>query len=89
MSRLKAFIFAVIFAALTMLKILCPTVTDELRTRLWSAAQCEADYTGALTAMGRSFSKGEAAEELISALGLFSQENVPVTAESTAPGEGA
>lgn len=89
MSRLKAFIFAAAIAVLTMLKILCPTVTDELRTRLWSAAQCEADYTEALTAMGRSVSKGEAADELISALGLFSQEKIPAAMDSAAPGEDA
>lgn len=89
MSRLKAFIFAMIFAALTVLKITCPTITDELRTRLWSAAECEADYSETLTAMGRRFSKGGAAEELISALGLFSQERIPAATESAAPGEGA
>lgn len=89
MSRLKAVILAVIFAALTMLKILCPAATNELRTRLWSAAECEADYSETLTAMGRSFSKGGAAEELISALGLFQQEKIPAATESAATGEEA
>lgn len=89
MSKLKAFIFAALIAALTLVKILSPALTEELRTRLWSAAQCEADYAGALTAMGRSFSKGEAAEELISALGLDEQEKLPAAAEGPEPGKDA
>lgn len=90
MSRLKACFFAALFLALTALKLLFPSATEAVRSKLMSAAQCDVNYTETLTAMGRSFVDGEAADELISALGLFIQERVPAAMdEQSAAGEGA
>ena len=77
MSRFKACFFTALFLALTALKLLFPNATEAVRGKLWSAAQSDVNYTETLTAMGRSFVDGEAADELISALGIYTQERVP------------
>lgn len=90
MNRFKACFFAALFLALTAFKIMCPSVAETMRSKLWSAAQCDMDYTETLTAMGRSFADGSAADELISALGLNIQEKVPAAVDGqSAPGEDA
>lgn len=81
MRRLKLCFFAALFAALTALKLLCPLLTETLQQQVWSAAQCDVDYTETLTAMGRSFVVGGAGEELISALGFDRQEDIPASTE--------
>ena len=90
MSRFKACFFAALFLAFTALKLLFPGETEAMSSKLWSAAQCDVNYTEALTAMGRGFVDGEAADELISALGLHVQDKVPAAIdEPSAAGEGA
>lgn len=87
MNRFKVCFFAALFLALTAFKIMFPNVAESMRSKLWSAAQCDMDYTETLTAMGRSFADGAAADELISALGLNIQDKVPVAVEGqAAPG---
>lgn len=90
MSRAKVCFFSLLFLTLTALKLLFPDLTQDMRAELWGAAQCDMDYTETLTAMGRCFAEGEAADKLISALGLDTRKNIPAAAgENAASGEDA